>query len=75
MTKLKQLSNEFDVLYSRKNNLRIGEGGVYSALPTQEHSSQRILGKSKFYRTSERVRVTRKQGMIGCGDEDFLIQP
>lgn len=59
MTKLKQFSNELDVLCAKDNNLWIG--GVWC--PT---SSEALfpwdLGKSEFYRALEAAIL--KQGMI-----------
>lgn len=61
MTKLKQFSNKFDVIDSRKNNLVISlmsmiQGKIIheleanSASPAAEPSSHRLLRKSTFYR-------------------------
>lgn len=45
MTKLKQFSNKFDVLYSRENNPRTGE---HRASPAVEPSPQEIWGKREL---------------------------
>lgn len=55
MTKLKQLTGKFDVLYSRENSPWIGRGvgGGYNASSAVEHCPGRILGKSECYRAVE----------------------
>ena len=47
MTKLEQLINEFDVLFSKEGNLWLGGDSAYQAMV---HSFPSILGKSKFQR-------------------------
>lgn len=60
MIKLKQFSNEFDVLYSREDSPWMGE---CRAARAGEPSSWGIWGRSEFYRMLEEASST--QGMIG----------
>lgn len=52
MTKIKQFSNKLHVLCLRETNPWIGECSTSQAV---EHSSQGILGQSKFYKVTEAV--------------------
>lgn len=63
MTKLKQFSKKYDVLYSRESNPWMVE---HSASKAVLHSSQGILGRSKFGRAveAEHGNRTRRAGDI-----------
>ena len=65
MTKIKQFSNEFDVLYPRENNPWIG-----ITSPAVEHYSEEIWGKSKFYGALEKA-TWKRCDWLEAGD--FLI--
>ena len=67
MTKLKQFSNEFDVLFQGKTIHGLGE---YRPTHAEEHSSRGTLGKDEFYLEV----VAQKQGLIGWVARDFLIR-
>lgn len=60
MTKIKQFTNEFDVLYSRENSPRIREHRTQNVT---EHSPRGILDGRELARILGEAR--RKQGSIG----------
>lgn len=60
MTKIKQFTNEFDVLYSRENSPRIGEHRTQNVT---EHSPRGILDGRELAGILGEAR--RKQGSIG----------
>lgn len=68
-TKLKQFSNDFDVLDAREGDPWIE--GVQCQQP-MEDSSRRVCGEGKLYRVLEEA--GQKQGLISQDVGDFLIK-